>query len=266
MEQQIDQRLIDQARENPIKNPFRIGWEFFILNKSLAFMLMGIYLLLLFLSLIPAVGVIFSILGNVFLLAIQIYAGKLFYEAGGMQDFAMRVKETRVGDIVEENTKTATGAYLGWLLLMFLVGIIVVVSLGSGNGIVTRGVEDIPLLPILIFLVVFVLSYVFPIVQANIIFASNFKEGFFAVMGMFSANYWSKAMTGAYFKYISLLSLVLVGVGFVASIVFGMIFNISPVVAMFSIVFVIPLMVVFVVVIGISSLIANDIADEAMLN
>ncbi|NEW60807.1 hypothetical protein GSY74_05885 [Sulfurovum sp. bin170] len=262
----MSQRLIDQAIENPIKNPFRIGWEFFKLNRGLAFAIIGVHFLLSILGLIPAIGILFSIASGIFVMAVQIYVGKLFYQAEGMSEFAKAVEESSLQNIIDTETKTAIGAYMGWILFAIVVGFTVALSLGANMQEMAHATStakdiEIPLTPILVLLGLLVLSYVFPIVQANVILAENFKEGFFAVMRMFSANYWRKAMTGGYFKYISLFSLVLLGFMLLLGLLLSIMLSISPLFYLLIMVLMIPIMMIFTVIMGLSALIANDIAE-----
>lgn len=261
--QEKNTRLIDEAISfEPVKNTFRLGWEFVTLNKKFTMTAMVVLLALSLLGLVPVVGFVFSLFSSAFSLAIQIYAGRLVYETANIESFVNEVHNADGQKIIERYFAPALGAYFGWMVMALLfVGMITLALNSSGVSInVSNNLELFNLLsavglPLLLLLLIF--SYVQPLVQANIVMANDFKEGFFAVLTLFSADVWRRAMQGAYFKYISIYGvltlLALFAFGFLLSI-----FSIIPILNMFVMVVFI---YVFSIMMSVSAVIAKRIVE-----
>jgi hypothetical protein len=257
--QENNRRLIDEAiSAEPVKNTFRLGWEFVTLNKKFTLSAIVVLLVLSLLGTMPYVGFIFSVFFTAFALAIQIYAGRLLYETENIETFVDEVYKLDGQKLIERYFSPALGAYMGWMTIAFLfVGAI---SLFLGGTNITSNEELLALLtaiaiPILI--ISLLLAYVQPLVQSNIVMANDFKEGLLAVFTIFSKHVWSLAFKGSYFKYVSIYGLIIFLIAFLFSFVFS-VFAIIPILNIF-------VLIVFVYILSIimtmSSVIARRIVE-----
>ena len=266
--QENNMRLIDEAIAfEPVKNTFRLGWEFITLNKKFTMTVMVVLLVLSLLGLVPLVGFIASIFSSALALAVQIYAGRLVYETDNIESFVEEVHNADGQDIIKRYFAPALGAYMGWMVMALLfVGIISLVIAGSGisfqGGIsaTTNNAELFSLLstigiPLLLVGVLF--SYVQPLVQSNIIMANDFKEGFFAVFTIFSADVWRDAMQGVYFKYIAVYGVIIL----LAMFLFTFIFTIFSTIPILNILVLVVFVYIFSIMMTVSAVMAKRIVE-----
>jgi len=208
-----NRRLIDEAiSQNRVKNSFRLAWEFMVVNREFTFTAMSLLLLLNILS--AFLGLLALVLSGIFSMALQIYIAKLFYTTQNIESFVEESKKAKVEDAVKENFYTAMGAYLGTIVV--LLGLLTSLLLGvQSMGISLENIKSVEelqplvntmLLPLTILLLL--MSYIYPLVQANIAMAQNFKEGFQATFSMFSLSLWQRSFRNGYFQYIALFMLV----------------------------------------------------------
>ena len=254
-------RLIDEATSfEPVKNTFRLGWEFITLNKKFTLSVIVVLFVLSMLGSIPLVGFIFSVFSSAFALAIQIYAGRLVYETENIETFVDEIDNADGQKLIERHFAPALGAYMGWMVMaLFLVGLIYLL-LGSSDINVTNNAELLVLfsavgLPLMLVLLVF--AYVQPLVQSNIVLANDFKEGFFAVFTVFSADVWRSAMQGSYFKYISVYGLIVL----VAAILFSLLFSVFAAIPILNIFILIVFVYVFSIMMTVSAVMARRIVE-----
>lgn len=225
-------RLIDEAiASEPIKNTFRLGWEFLTLNKKFTMSVMLVLLALSLLGLIPIVGFIFSVFSSAFLLAMQIYVGRLVYETEDIELFVSEVHNVEGQNVIERYFSPALGAYLGLMVMLLLfVGVISLMvgdkAVDVNNYMELSSALSGVWLPMLI--VTLLISYVQPLVLSNIVMANDFKDGLLAVFTIFSADVWRAAMTGSYFKYIFVYGLCVLLSFFLFSMVFS-VFAVIPI-------------------------------------
>ena len=212
--QEDNTRLIDEASGiDPVKNTFRLGWEFIRLNQVFTLTVMGILIVLNFLGMIPVLSLIASMLAGVLGLTLQIYAGRAVYESEDISSYVELIKKSRIDDeSLKEHISTAFGAYMGWVVLLLafvFAASILAVSSGLINEKMTQ--TDVLLalasigLPLVI--IALILSYVQPLVHSNIVLANDFPEGFKAVFTLFSKDVWSSAMQKSYFSYVAVFGL-----------------------------------------------------------
>ena len=217
--QEDNTRLIDEASEfEPVKNTFRLGWEFISLNQTFTLTVLAILILLNLLGIIPLLSLIAPMLAGVLSMTLQIYAGRAIYESNEITDYVKLIKSSRIeSEKLKENFSTAFGAYLGWVVLLFafiFIGLFMAVSSGS----ISENMNETDLLLSLasislpLTLIVLVLSYVQPLVHSNIVLSNGFSEGFKAVFTLFSKDVWSSAMQKSYFAYVSIFGLVIMGI------------------------------------------------------
>jgi len=261
--QKENRKLLDEARyEEPVKNTFRLSWEFIILNRQFTLTVMSLLLLLNLLT--SFLGLLAILLSGIFSMAIQIYVAKLIYNAENINDFIVQSKKSKVEKAVGENVLVATGAYLGEVLLMFgmlLLFVILVQMLGFDLEKVSK-IEDLQrvaeavALPALILLLL--MSYIHPLVQAKISLSRDLKEGFFAIFAIFSPSLWRSTFKTGYLKYIiSLLSLI-----FMAALFMGVLVTI-PFISLLASFFIVVSMYIYMVVISIASMMGKRIVEVA---
>lgn len=234
METGVSGSLVAMAKTEPVKNAFRLGWEFFLQNKMLCLIAIGAFFVLELLAMIPVLGLIASVAVGVYGQSIQIYTGKLFYRADSMEAFVEAVRQTKFDAFAMRNAKPAFGAWLGWFLvgmLIVLLFFVMLMAFGVSAEQLSHGANNEAqmaelmmslggaMLPAL--LVVLILAYIFPIVQGRVILSETFGEAFSAVMSLFSPAVWTSAMQGEYFRFVLFFGLVLIGLSVVAGIAMG---------------------------------------------
>lgn len=258
-------RLIDEAiADEPIKNTFRLGWEFITLNKTFTFSIISLLVILSLLGQLPVVGFIFMFLFSVLSLAVQIYAGRLVYESDHIESFVHEVKVAKGEKALQRYFAPAVGAYSGWLLLgiaLVLVLSLFIGSMGVNESMINNNAALIALLAkvaIPVLLVALVFSYVQPLVQANIVMSNSFKEGFFAVMTLFSAQVWSDAFQARYFNYMALLGLIVLLVSFL----FGFLFTFFGAIPIINIIVVMLFVYMFMIIMSVAAMMARRIVES----
>jgi len=214
--------LVDEAlASEPIKNTFRLSWEFITLNQQFTLTAIVMFIVLNLLGTIPVLALFFMVFSGVFGLIIQIYAGQTFYKSDSIQSYISTIKNSRIDNLFTQHIAPAFGAYLGWIVL-FLIFIFLFGFLAGSMGLITDNMTENDLLGLIttvgipFLLVAMALSYVQPLVQANIILSKSFSEGFKSVFTLFSAKVWRSSFQMPYFKYVAILGTVVIGVLFVA--------------------------------------------------
>ena len=261
-----DRWLIDEALSSePIKNTFRLGWEFIKLNQTFTLTAIVMLIVLNLFGMIPIVSLIFMVLSAVFGLVIQIHVGKTFYESQDIKSYIHEIKESSIDKVLTRHVATAFGAYMGWvillLLLIFLFGVI-----GSSMGIINEHmnqaniVNAVVMLGLPMLLIALVLSYVQPLVQANIIMANGLQEGFKAVFTLFSVNLWRLAFQSSYFKYVAGFGLITILLLFFFAFIIGLLTNLSGLTIVGNILMVI-LMYVFMIIMAVGSMMAKRLIE-----
>jgi hypothetical protein len=259
--QENNMRLIDEATSfEPVKNTFRLGWEFITLNKKFTMSAIVVLLVLSLLGSIPMVGFVFSVFSSAFALAIQIYAGRLVYETENIETFVEEVHQIDGQKLIERHFAPALGAYMGWMVMaLLLVGGISLFIGGAGVN-VANNAELLALLAtvgIPLLLVMLIFAYVQPLVQSNIVMANDFKEGFLAVFTIFSRDVWSSAMQGSYFKYISIYGIIV----FFTAILFSFVFSLFAAIPILNIFIFIIFVYILSIMMTVSAVMARRIVE-----
>jgi len=259
--QENNMRLIDEAISfEAVKNTFRLGWEFITLNKKFTSSAIVVLLVLSLLGSIPLVGFIFSVFSSAFALSIQIYIGRVVYETKNIETFVDEINNLDSQKLIENHFSSALGAYMGWMLIaLLLLGGISLFIGGLGIN-VANNAELLSLLttimiPLLVVILVF--SYIQPLVQSNIVMANNFKEGFLAVLTIFSADVWRSAMQRSYFKYISVYGIIIL----FFCILFSFIFSIFALIPILNLFIVIVFVYILSVMMTVSAVMARRIVE-----
>jgi len=252
-----NKRLIDEASEfEPVKNTFRLGWEFIRLNQTFTLTILAILIVLNLLGMIPLLSLITPMLAGILGIALQIYAGRAVYASHNITDYVQLIEESHIdSEEIKGHFRTAFGAYMGWVILLFafmFFASIVAVSFGLINEKMSEA--DVLMafasvgLPLT--LVALVLSYVQPLVHSNIVLSNGFLEGFKAVFTLFSKDVWSSAMQKSYFSYVSIFGLVIMGIliPFVAlftAVGIGVILNIVLIIGSYMLMIIISIAAMF---------------------
>jgi len=258
--QEVPTRLIDEVvLTEPIKNTFRLAWEFIVLNKNLTFTAMSMLLLLNIASIF--LGLLAMVLSGVMSMAIQIYVARLIYESQNIETFVEETKKGKLETILSTNIFTATGAYLGTASLF--LGILFLLALAvQSMGIDFEKMQleelmkalEVLILPVIITLLL--LSYLHPLVQSNIALAKDFKEGYRAVFTLFTPTLWKQAFQNYYFKYIALMILI-IGSG---AFLLGLVMALPGINLLANFIFIV-LMYLYMVLISVVSMVARRMTE-----
>ena len=261
--QKENRMLLDEALyEEPIKNTFRLSWEFIVLNRKFTLTVMSLLLLLNIMT--SFLGLLAMLFSGVFSMVIQIYVAKLIYNSKDINTFIEESKNAKVESVVSENILVATGGYLGEIVLMFatlLLFSMFVQTLGFDFEQVKKledlqALAEVVALPLLTLLLL--ISYIHPLVQAKISMAKDFKEGFSATFSIFSVSLWSSSFTRVYLKYIVLLlSLV-----FLAALFLGILITI-PFVNILANFMIIIGMYIYMVVMSIAAMMGKRMVEQS---
>jgi hypothetical protein len=260
--QNSDTRLVDEAlASEPIKNTFRLGWEFIVLNQKFTLTAMVIFVVLNLFGMIPIASLIFMVLSAVFGLVIQIHVGKTFYESQDIKSYINEIKESSIDKLLTQHVATAFGAYMGWVALLLLL-ILLFGFVGGSMGIINEHMNEADFFNALVklglpmLLIVLILSYVQPLVQANIIMANGLQEGFKAVFTLFSTDIWGKALQSSYFKYVAGFGLAIILLLFFFAFIVGMLTAVSGLTIVGNILMVL-LMYIFMLIMAVGSIMAK---------
>ena len=276
METMVPGALVAEAKTAPVKNAFRLGWEFFLQNKTLCYIGMGVLLLLQVLEMIPLVGFFASVAMGVYLQSIQIFTGKAFYRSADVPSFIESLKGTEFQTFAMRYVQPAMGAWLGWFLFSLLLVLIFVVMLmvfGVSVGQFAESMNDEQQMAELIIsisgamlpglLLALLLSYVFPIVQGKVILSETLGEAFNAVFSMFSPSVWRSAMQADYFRFALLFGALLIGLSFAAGILMAILILIPFLCWIALFVGMIFAMFVLVLILSLACVLAKEIALPA---
>jgi len=239
-----------------------LGWEFITLNKKFTLSVIVVLFALSLLGTIPLVGFIFSVFSSAFALTIQIYVGRLVYETDNIETFVDEVNHADGQKVIERYFSPALGAYLGWMVMgLLFIGIISLFLSGTTSGNISTNEELISALTtvaIPVLLIGLILGYIQPLVQSNIVMANDFKEGFLAVMTIFSKDVWSSAFQASYFKYISIYGLIIL----LASALFSFIFSLFAVIPILNIFVLIVFVYILSIMMTVSAVMARRIVEK----
>ncbi|CAA6804037.1 MAG: Unknown protein [uncultured Sulfurovum sp.] len=265
--QEENRRLIDEALEfEPVKNTFRLAWEFIRLNKNFTLTAMSVFVVLNLFAMLPIISLIFSLFTAVFAIAIQMHVGRTLYTTKDIENYVDEVHTSRIDKILTSYVKTAFGVYLGWMIVIVLF-VLIFSILGVTTGVFKEGMNESDVirafagLGLPLTLVGLAFSYVQPLVHSNIVLANSLGEGFKAVFSFFTKDVWSSAMKKNYFVYMTkvglLASLFLFLVGLMV-----VLFSMIPVIGGFSIILIFMGMYLFMVFMSIISMMARRMIEE----
>ena len=118
---QDNRRLIDEALEHePIKNTFRLAWEFIRLNQKFTLIAMGLFIVLNLLGGLPLMGTLFMVFAGVFGMMIQIHVGKMFYGTDKIETYVATIEDNKIENVIKQHIQVAFGAYMGLIVLLLI--------------------------------------------------------------------------------------------------------------------------------------------------
>jgi len=265
--QENNRRLIDEAIEGePVKNSFRLLREFIMLNKTFTLTAIGIFILLNVLGSIPVIALIFAVLAGIYGISLQIHAGRTLYGTESIDTFLAEIESSKINEVLSRHVSTASGVYVGWMLLMMLLLLILGFAL-SFSGAVTQKMDEAAVLMALtqfsgpIILIALLFSYVQPLVHSNILLANSFGEGLKAVFTLFSKDVWRSAMQKVYFVYIAKIGIV---VGILLVVIVGITTTVVtiPGVGLIFMILILALMYLLMIYMSFVSMMARRMVEE----
>ena len=161
--QENNTRLIDEALgSEPLKNTFRLAWEFVSLNPKFILTVMGIFIVLNILGSLPVLSLVFMVMAGTFGISFQIYVGRTFYGTQDIESYVKEIKESRIDEMLTRHLGAAFGSYIGFILLLILFSFIVAIMLNS-SGLVGQNMSEADVLmalsgvrvPLLLLLLIF---------------------------------------------------------------------------------------------------------------
>ncbi|WP_345985887.1 hypothetical protein WCX49_01850 [Sulfurimonas sp. HSL-1656] len=220
-----ENRLVDEARREPVKNAFRLGWEFVERNRTLALTTLAAFMLLSLLELIPLLGMVAAVALGVFAQAVQIYIGRTLVNADTIDTFIASAEQTTFAAFMTRYQAPAFGAWLAWFVMgmgLFVLWIVLVFAVGIDPAVLEESATDeaeliafmeamgITVIPMLV--VGMLIAYVYPIAQGRVILSDTFGEAFKAVFSVFTPAVWQVAAKGEYFRFVFYLGLAFMGI------------------------------------------------------
>lgn len=246
--------IIDEAlASEPIRNTFRLGWEFIKVNQSFTITAMIIFITLNIFTTITSLSLIFMMFSSIFMTIIQIHVGRTLYHSRDIKSYIDKISKSNLNQILTENILTGVGVYLGWVVLL-LLSFILLEFFGKSLYIINR----IDVFNISISIIAILLLYIQPLVQANVIMANGFKNGFKAVFTIFSIKLWRLSFNSSYFKYISIFWIVLFLSIVILVFLIGIITKLIGLKIIGSILMLV-LMYLFTIIIAIASMMAKGV-------
>ena len=222
--QENNTRLIDEALSSePIKNTFRLGWEFITLNKKFTYISLAIVVGMHLLSrLDPSIGFFVMLIYGFYMIAVQIEVGRVIHATQNIETFVVDVGAIDVNKVIKGHMERVIGSVIGWSLLytgimvLFLLFWFMLYALfGSMNEAIALTV-----LPAVVLLLL--VAYLQPLIQAKIALSANIEEAMFAVFSIVKPELRIRAFSKSYFKYVASLLFVLLAIPFGLTTVHGM--------------------------------------------
>lgn len=271
----VQSRLLDEARREPVKNAFRLGLEFMDRNRMLAAMTMGVFFLLTLLELIPLLGLVAGVFLGVYTQSVSIYVGRAFYGAENIEGYVTEAETADFKTFLTRFQGPAFGAWAGWMTLSILMMLLFIVLFAlSGIDFSSLDVDDIQngdqAVQILmaaveagapVLLLVLLFAYVYPIAQGRVILSETFGEAFKAVYSIFTPTVWAASMKKEYFSYMFFFSLALIGIFILVSVAMGLLILVPLLGMILTFVWTIFLMYVFMLILGVATVMAREIAE-----
>jgi hypothetical protein len=214
--QENNTRLIDEALgSDPIKNTFRLGWEFVTLNKKFTYISLAIVVGMHLLSrLDPSIGFFLMLMYGFYMIAVQIEVGRVIHSTQNIETFVADVEAIDVSKVLKGHGERIIGSVIGWSLVYLgvmvffvLVGFMIYLFVGNMNEVLA-----LVLIPTVALLLL--VAYLQPLIQAKVALSSNLEESMFAVFSIVKPELRIRAFRKSYFKYVASLLFVLLAIPF----------------------------------------------------
>ncbi|WP_200764070.1 hypothetical protein [Nitrosophilus alvini] len=197
--------------------------NFFKGNYALSFTAVAIIIIVELLTLIPAAGMIFSILSLVVTFSIQVFFGKAVIVLENEEDIKKIAANTRIGELIGNFINVAAGVTAAYLSIGIVLGIIFYLIFALGGGaVVMQDMQTMTREEMMVymsgsmgvsmfFLIVIAsfLFYVFPAVMGLAIKKDRFAEAFRSIFLLFSPTVWKTTFNKEYLIFIVKWSLIL---------------------------------------------------------
>ena len=208
-------------------NAFALAWNFFKGNYVLNFAAIAILIVFNLFGLIPIIGILFVLAYSILALAVQIYFGKKISHANVPEDMAAIAAETKIRDLFMEHVDIAAGAFLAFLILGIVFGLLFVIVAGLGaeavqeslqlqhmnmdinDQMATIAMSGVGIGGAVLFLLMLFLAYFFPAVMGRVILSEDFVSGFKNAFLIFSPALWKSCFNKDYFLLILLWSIII---------------------------------------------------------
>ncbi len=218
--QENNRRLIDEALSfEPIKNTFRLGWEFITLNKKFTYISLMIAIGTHLLSQIdPIVGFFMMLFYGFYILAVQIEVGRVIYKTADIETFLEEVRAMDVNQVLRDHIERVIGAVIGWsllytLLMLFFAFLVAILYTIVGDMTEALVITVIPAIALLL-----LIAYLQPLIQAKVALSANVEEAMFAVFSIRLPHFRAASFNGFYFKYVVSLLFLLLALPFIITL------------------------------------------------
>ncbi|CAA6826013.1 MAG: Unknown protein [uncultured Sulfurovum sp.] len=222
--QENNTRLIDEALSaEPIKNTFRLGWEFVTLNKKFTYISLAIAVGMNLLSYLdPSLAFFVMLIYGFYMIAVQIEVGRVIHGTQNIETFIADVEAVDVKNVIKGHVERAIGSVIGWslvytgvMVLFAVAGFMIYAIIGSPN-------ETLVLTLIPAGVLLLLVAYLQPLIQAKVALSANIEEAMFSVFSIVKPELRIRAFSKSYFKYVASLLFVLLAIPFALTMIHGM--------------------------------------------
>jgi len=215
----------------PIKLSFHLAWNFFTKNKMLSlFIILALFGMAL-LSMIPILGLVFSMMLMAMFFSLQVTIGKLVYQSESLENYYSGVAKLTLKEALVGRLGVAFGYFVGFFVveiaLFIVLGILAVIFGASdafvdlANGLEPASAAGLGMLIFVFGLIMLFISYIFPIVVGGIYKEETFGGAFKALFKMFSPQTWKASLNLNYFLLVIVWMLTIFAIGLLATFSFA---------------------------------------------
>ena len=218
------------------KEAFSLAVDFFKGNIALSLAAIGILIAVALLQMVPIVGIVFGFAYPILSLAVQVYVGRQAAAVSSESEMIEAAARTKLGDLFVKHIDVATGAFLGFFILLALLSILFFALMGSAFDMQTlqsnnaeafyasMDISRVMGTAILFLIVMMWLGYLMPGVLGEVILAEDFSDAFRKSLRFFSPGFWKRTFNKDYFILVFIWSIVIFVAGLVISWLFASIF------------------------------------------
>ena len=215
------------------REAFSLAVDFFKGNIALSLGAIGILITVALLQMVPIVGIVFGFAYPILSLAVQVYVGRQAAAVSSESEMAETASRTTLSDLFVKHIDIATGAFLGFFILLALLSILFFLLMGSAfdmQALQSNNAEafyasmDIgkAMGTFALFMILLMwLGYLMPGVLGEVILAEDFGDAFRKSLRFFSPAYWKRTFNKEYFILVFIWSIVVFVAGMVISWLFA---------------------------------------------